>query len=339
MPATASPRRIAASLLAVIVAASLLVAGGPPAPALAEPGDEGHNQQLIQNLEAAARGYIDAKTALDVSTKRQAELRIQLAAVEKELGPLRAKVGDFAAASYQSGRLSGFGALLASANPDQFLDRAAMLQEITYQQDQAIGRLTAAEERVKSDKAAVDAEAAKQAKLSADMKARMKVAETAIIKAGGGSATGYLDPDSPAAIPAPRDKNGNWPTERCSVDDPTKTGGCITPRLLHAYNEARKNGYTRFTKCWRTQSWGEHPRGRACDFSSAKGGFAGTATGGDLTYGNKLAAFFIRNASSLGVLYVIWFRKIWFPGLGWRSYSGCCDPSASHTNHVHLSMY
>lgn len=337
MPATASLRRAVTSLLAVAVAAALIVA--PSTPSSAEPGDEGHNQQLIENLEAAARGYLEAQGGLEISRKRQAELRVELAAIEAELGPLRQEVERVAASAYQNGRLNTFGALLASENPDAFLARAGMLQEITYRENEAIGRLTTAVERARSDKAAIDAEAAQQAKLSAELKARMKVAETAIIKAGGGNVTGYLDPDSPAAIPAPRAPDGSWPTERCSVEDPTKTGGCIRPRLLHAYDEARANGFTRFTKCWRTQSWGEHPKGRACDFSSAKGGFGGTATGEDLKYGNRLAAFFIKNASALGVLYVIWFRKIWFPGLGWRSYSGCCDPSASHTNHVHLSVY
>ena len=46
----------------------------------------------------------------------------------------------------------------------------------------------------------------------------------------------------------------------------------------------------------------------------------------------------MKNASRLGVLYVIWFRQIWMPGTGWRSYSGSGSPSAAHTNHVHLSV-
>jgi hypothetical protein len=38
------------------------------------------------------------------------------------------------------------------------------------------------------------------------------------------------------------------------------------------------------------------------------------------------------------VLYVIWFREIWLPSSGWRSYSGSGSPSAEHTDHVHLSV-
>jgi hypothetical protein len=46
----------------------------------------------------------------------------------------------------------------------------------------------------------------------------------------------------------------------------------------------------------------------------------------------------VKNASRLGVMYVIWYRQIWMPGQGWRSYSGSGGPSATHTNHVHLSV-
>ena len=56
-------------------------------------------------------------------------------------------------------------------------------------------------------------------------------------------------------------------------------------------------------------------------------------------YGTDLAAFLVFNAQRLGVLYVIWYRQIWLPSSGWRSYSGCCTSSRKHTNHVHLSVY
>jgi len=38
------------------------------------------------------------------------------------------------------------------------------------------------------------------------------------------------------------------------------------------------------------------------------------------------------------VLYVIWFKQIWFPDRGWRSYSGDGTPAGDHYNHVHLSL-
>ena len=83
----------------------------------------------------------------------------------------------------------------------------------------------------------------------------------------------------------------------------------------------------------------EHPKGRACDFSTQYQGFGGVATGEARLYGNNLAAFLVRNADRLGVLYVIWYKQVWFPATGWRTYTlAAGDPSSDHTNHVHLSV-
>jgi hypothetical protein len=198
--------------------------------------------------------------------------------------------------------------------------------------------LTAARTEAARAKAAIDAEVATQQKQVAVMEKKKKDAERALAAVGGGVAGGFLDPNSPLAKPAPRSSGGSWPKESCTVNDPT-TSGCITARTLHAMQQAKAAGYQRYVSCFRSGGSGEHPKGRACDFASATSGFKdANATGGDRSYGNSLAAYFVKNADRLGVLYVIWYRQIWQPGLGWRSYSGGGSPAASHTNHVHLSM-
>jgi hypothetical protein len=109
--------------------------------------------------------------------------------------------------------------------------------------------------------------------------------------------------------------------------------------MLHAMQQAQQAGFDHYVACFRHQNSGEHPQGRACDFAADKSGFGGVATGSSRDYGNRLANYFIANSSRLGVLYVIWFRRIWLPSSGWKSYSrGNGDPSSDHTNHVHLSV-
>jgi hypothetical protein len=109
--------------------------------------------------------------------------------------------------------------------------------------------------------------------------------------------------------------------------------------MLNALNQAQRAGFTHYVHCFRQQNSGEHPKGRACDFAADKGGFGGVATGASKDYGNRLATYFRGNADNLGVLYVIWFKRIWLPSSGWKSYSGGQgDPSSNHTNHVHLSV-
>ncbi|MFC0526553.1 coiled-coil domain-containing protein [Phytohabitans kaempferiae] len=306
-----------------------------PAAAAPNTDDEGASKTLRAQLEAAAKGHIEAKNKLDSSKKRQLELGLQLRKVEEDLTAVTGEVAVLAAQSYRVGRLTPVTMLLNSSSRDDFLERAATLDLLAQRDGRAMRRLTDAREEHRRTKAAIDNEIREQEKQVAILAKRKQDAERAL---GIGTAGGFVSADSPLARPAPRNPDGSWPKERCIVDDPT-TSGCITARTLHAYNQSRAAGFKRHTSCKRSGGGGEHPLGRACDFSAASGGFENRdATGGDRTYGNNLAAFLVKNASRLGVLYVIWYRQIWLPNTGWRPYSGSGSPAATHTNHVHLSM-
>ncbi|MBB4960844.1 coiled-coil domain-containing protein [Micromonospora polyrhachis] len=331
VPAGAAP--VAAGAPGPVTAAGLLAA-----PDVADP--EGGSPSLRQQLEAASKGYLDAKAALDNSIKRQKQLTEHLAAIEAELPARTATVGELAGAAYRTGRLSTVAALLNSDSPDGFLDRAATLGVVASNEDRQLRALLDTRERESRAKAALDNEIREQRKQVAVMASRKQQAERALAVAGSGSpSAGVTGSNTSTAKPAPRNSDGSWPRESCSVNDPT-TSGCITPRTLHAMNQAKAAGFTRYVSCYRSGGSGEHPKGRACDFAAQKGGFGGVATGGDRTYGNNLAAYYVNNANRLGVLYVIWFKQIWLPSSGWKSYSGGNgDPSSDHTNHVHLSVY
>jgi peptidoglycan DL-endopeptidase CwlO len=321
--------------LAVLL--GLVLACVATGPALAAPNtdDEGASKTLRAQLQSANKGHIDAKAKLANSKKRQLELNLQLRKVEEELAVITAEVAVLAAQSYRVGRLTPINLLLNSASPNEFLQKASGLELLAQRDGVTMRRLTEARDEVARTKAAIDNEVREQAKQVAVMAAKKKELEKAL---GIGTAGGFVATNSPLAKPAPRSSDGSWPSERCIVDDPT-TGGCITARTLHAYNQARAAGFKRFTSCKRSGGGGEHPLGRACDFSSAETTFkTSDATGDDKSYGDRLASFFVKNADRLGVLYVIWYRQIWSPSSGWKAYSGSGSAAARHTNHVHLSM-
>ncbi|MFI5893826.1 hypothetical protein ACIA5D_27365 [Actinoplanes sp. NPDC051513] len=142
-----------------------------------------------------------------------------------------------------------------------------------------------------------------------------------------------------SAEPAPRNPDGSWPQETCSiVPDPTTGTGCITPRTLHLAQQATAAGWPK-PGCFRVDDHGEHPKGRACDFMMTPGR---EASGAQKARGDAMAAWAVGNADRLGIMYVIWFRMIWTPEQGWHAYGnpyGGDDPSGWHTNHVHISMY
>jgi hypothetical protein len=331
-------------LLALLAATALLLGAGPaPAGAAAaaptpSAPNEGGSKQLRAALDAAARGHIEAKARLDNSKRRQVALTGQLKELELRLVELNSQVGEVAAQSYRLGRLTPVSMLLASSDPNEFLKRAGELDVMAQRDSKRLRAFTDAKAEAAKAKAAIDIEVREQQKQLAVLAKKKRDAEIALAKVSSGSSSGFSG-GSASAKPAPRNSDGSWPSESCSVNDPT-TSGCITPRTLHMLQQAQAAGYKRYVSCFRSGGDGEHPKGRACDFSAASGGFEDrSATGGDKAYGDSLASWAKNNASRLGIMYVIWYRQIWMPNTGWRAYSGGGSPAADHTNHVHISMY
>ncbi|MGN9775414.1 coiled-coil domain-containing protein [Micromonospora sp. H33] len=351
MPEVVSVRRPAARVAALLIVALTLglgaapvapAAAAPPARQAAAPGSdpEGGTPALRAQLEAASKGFLDAKRALDTSVKRQQQLAAQLKTTEAQLAERTSRVGQIAGLAYRTGRLGAASALLNSTSPEGFMDRAAALDAVAANEDLALKELLETRDQVTKAKLAVEVEITEQRKQQAVMAKRKQQAEKALTVANSRADAPASRSASRTAAAAPRNSDGSWPRESCSVNDPTPADGCITPRTLHALNQAKAAGFTRYVSCYRSGGSGEHPKGRACDFAAQPNGFGGDATGGDRTYGNNLSAFFVKNADRLAVLYVIWYRQIWLPSSGWKSYSGANgDPSSDHTNHVHLSVY
>lgn len=346
-------------VLAILAAAALLVVA-PPGPAPAAPSGssdpEGGTPELRARLDAASRGYTTAAARLTTSKARQAKLVDTIRTSSRRTEFLRVQVEAIAVQAYKGGQVGAVATLLDSGSAPVFLDKLATLDQIARRNAGQLSDLKAAQRVLAEQKAALDREVRTQETQVQTMAKGKADAEKALAAYGSNTRTAGFrasrsdrttgtstdtgsGPALPgAARPARRAADGSWPDESCSVDDPT-TSGCLTPRTAHALAEARAAGFTRYAACYRSSSSGEHGKGRACDLAAQPDAFGGDATGGDREYGNRLAAWLVGNADRLAVLYVIWYRQIWLPGTGWRSYSrGGGDPASDHTNHVHLSV-
>ena len=153
----------------------------------------------------------------------------------------------------------------------------------------------------------------------------------------------------PALPPAPAPYAGPADGGPCDVVD---AGGCIreaTAHLRAAVLAAFPGGQVRSVGCFSARA-GDHGTGVACDFMITTGA---AAAGQDLVNGWQVAAWVRANAKALDVAYEIWELRIWDSrhhapddSGGWgQPYSGCSycpsvlgDPSAAHTNHVHVSI-
>ncbi|MDY7085165.1 MAG: hypothetical protein SYR96_08680 [Actinomycetota bacterium] len=341
---TVRPRRWLMLALAPIVAISFLAV--PASPAIAEPGDSGapnegtsgdtvgKNATLDDVIESSNRRFVAAKAAVTKSTAARKRLATEVKAAEAKRLSLLPEVNAIAGQQYRTGHLGAAGFLLGSQNSDDFLAKAVSLEEINAMQDRKLAELNRAIRDVNAKKAALDAEVKKYETNLVAMRKQKEAADKALALVGGESLThGLVLAKSPSASPAPRNSDGGFSPESCKVEDPT-TNGCITARTHHMYKEVKKAGFNRFVGCHRDGGPFEHPKGRACDWSLQNRGFAPAHNADTRTYGNNLMAFLVRNADKLGIYYVIWYKQIWFPASGWKSYSGPSD----HTDHVHVSM-
>ncbi len=331
-------QRRLSTVLVLLIAACALVLAASAGVAQADP-DEGDSKTLRNALESAAKGQAVAIQKLSASKKRAVQLQATVKQAQAGAKAMESQVAEIATRSYQLGRPSTMTMLLDSSSPDIFLERIQRLDMMAQLDSQILTQYRASLDRAEAAKAAITREIAEQTKQVAALTKKKNEAQRALASVGGGQvAGGFVSATSPLAKPAPRNSDGSWPDESCTINDPTSSG-CLTPRTLHAFQEAKSDGFTRYTVCWSQRNSGEHPKGRACDMSSNRTTYkTSPATGDDKAYGNSLAAYFVKNASRLGVMYVIWFRQIWMPGDGWRSYSGSGGASAEHTNHVHVSM-
>jgi hypothetical protein len=326
------PGTLRTLLFVLAMAAALVVA---PTAAVADP--DGSPNSLQGQLDEASRAYNDAKGRLDAAKQRQADLTAQAASTKAQLDSLIPEANAVAVTAYKGGRLSGVATLLDSGTPDDLLARATALQMQLDRDNHTLRRLADAQARYAEQLAAIDVEVQTQQTQAAAMAKRKSDLEKALAAAGS-KPSGGVTPVGGSATPAPRNPDGSWPKESCSVKDPT-TSGCLTPRTLHALQEARNAGFNHYTACYRSGGSGEHPLGRACDFAANASGFQNVAaTGADKAYGDKLAGWLLGNADRLAVLYVIWYRQIWMPATGWRTYHGDGTPAGDHVNHVHMSI-
>jgi peptidoglycan DL-endopeptidase CwlO len=343
---TVRSRRWLSLVLAPLVVAVTLTAL-PSAPALADPNspssaapDENGDDELPGNatlndvLESTNRKYVQAKAEVAKSTAAQRQLAAQIRDAEAKRDALVPEVQSIAAQQYESGRLNTTSFLLGSDSSDDFLHKAISLEEINSLHDRKLHELDLAIDDVNAKKAALDAEVKAQQTNLLAMQKQKESADKALQLLGGESLTqGFVVAKSPVAAPAPRNAQGGFSPEQCTVDDPT-TDGCITPRMLHLYQEVKKAGFNRFVGCHRNGGPFEHPKGRACDWSLQKSGFSVAHNADMKNYGNNLMAFLVRNADRLGIYYVIWYAQIWFPATGWHAYHGV----SNHKDHVHVSV-
>jgi hypothetical protein len=312
--------RGAAAVTAVVVGSLVASPAGyaapgvwraPEASAASLLGADSH--ATLASLEARAgrlsrqyRGQLvnltQAETAAEAATARALRLRRQLGSAQHQLAGL-------AAASYMGGGADPALALLFSGDPQHLLDGTATVEYLARQRsarEQELQRLVVADGR-------------------AGQSARAKVADLRRLV---------------AALLSQRQR-----VERLMAkfhpQSPTIGGDRITARMRQVRDQVdRRFGPFPAIGCYRPESSGEHPLGRACDFMLSSGGVM--PSGPWVQRGYAIAAWAQANASRLGIMYIIYRQRIWdvrMASSGWVPMADRGSITANHFDHVHISVF
>ncbi|WP_395572090.1 NlpC/P60 family protein [Streptomyces sp. BK79] len=141
---TGGGRARAAATLTLAGAATATGLGGGTGHADPEPTPaqvEAKVDRLYREAEIATEKYNGAKEKADAAEQRLEKLRDQAARKEDRLNSAREALGSVAAAQYRSGGLDPALQLALSADPDRYLDGAALVERAGSRQTAAVGRV------------------------------------------------------------------------------------------------------------------------------------------------------------------------------------------------------
>jgi len=165
-------------------------------------------------------------------------------------------------------------------------------------------------------------------------------ADSAVMSAkvsAGVAAAAAARPRPARVLPARLDATPTYQDQR-SCDPAAKPGVAAYAQLvLSTYRQGRNGGIARGCGIGATS---EHKEGRALDWMLSVNVPAEKAAGDAWTTwltGKDSAGVVGGNARRLGVMYVIWNRRMWSTysvARGWRAYRG----ASAHTDHVHTSF-
>ncbi|MFI5791959.1 NlpC/P60 family protein [Streptomyces sp. NPDC051677] len=128
--------RGALSALSVLSLAAAALGAVSAAPATAAPhdGTRAEVDRLFEEAEKATEAYNKADERADTLRKQVGEAQDHIARQQARINGLREQLGSLAGAQYRSGGLDPSVALLFSDDPEDYLDKASVLDRITAHQ-------------------------------------------------------------------------------------------------------------------------------------------------------------------------------------------------------------
>ena len=142
-PKQPSRARVTVLTTAAVAAVAFSAQAANAAPSEKPSKDEVKSKvdQLYQDAEKATEKYDAAKEKQDQLEKEISTLQDKVARGQDELNQLRDGIGTMASAQYRTGSIDPSVQLFLSSNPDDYLDKASTLDQLSSQQVEALKKI------------------------------------------------------------------------------------------------------------------------------------------------------------------------------------------------------
>ncbi|MCK2219180.1 hypothetical protein MF672_036115 [Actinomadura sp. ATCC 31491] len=326
-------RRPALAALAVALTAVLtaVLAAVLPAPAHAEPRPT--VAQLKKELAALQKDsdrlitdYYGSRIAHQKAEQAEKAARERLAAAQEVFDRHSTELRALAVAHYTGAEPNQATLLASGGDPGALLNRLALVQHLVALQDAKLKGFAAVRDERQRAQEEATARAGELGRTLGELEKRKDKAEKQIERVKDKIDQLYrapgLRPDGTFVPQLPQGPDN------------------ITPRMALVKQLVRERFEVPFgIGCYRAiQDGGEHPLGRACDFMLSRGGAMPSPA--ERARGDRIAAWAIKNARRLGIMYIIYRQRIWHVRTGaWRVMTDRGGTTANHYDHPHISVY
>lgn len=315
------------TLLAMLLAVALV---GAPAAADPKPTIKELKKDLTQlqkQSDKTIADYYEARHNLQLAEKADKSVREKLAVAQEVFDHESTQLRAMAVAHYIGEEHSAIATMTGEGDPKATLTRLALTEHLVDEQNASLRGFAQVRDDLKTAKDEAQARERDLRELVKDLEGRKKKAERLIAQIRDKI-------DLAHKAPGFRRSDGTWVPELPGGSDN------ITPRMrLVKTLIAERFGDGPGIGCYRSiRDGGEHPLGRACDFMLSRGGAMPSAL--EVARGHQIAAWAIKNAKRLGIMYVIYRQRIWHVRNGaWRVMSDRGGTTANHYDHPHISVY
>lgn len=320
-PVAAVSRRVVAFLVVLVLCMT------PAATGSAQPASESLQEKLArlnERAEQLAQQYRGDIVTLDQARTSAKKAMARAKQANQRLRHARKEVAQLAMARYKHGTARPALTLVMSSDSDGVLDKAATLAYLARSRSGRVREMKSL---------AADAERARKR-----AKARVAQVESKIdqLKEQRKRVAALIERFEAQQLSVGAGTDGDAGGDSGTSSEADN----ITPRMEHVRDLIiEKFGEPYSVGCYRPDTSGEHPEGRACDFMLSTGGAMPSSS--QVQRGYRIAEWATAHASELGIMYVIYRQRIWDirSGEGWQPMEDRGGVTANHYDHVHISVF